>query len=198
MVGKSKQWVKIWEISLLCAGLCCYSGCNPSILATTTPEKSQFVVDNKMPFDFYYPSNWILLKKSYDVLPTILFVDPNKSTPVSDLESYDSRGMIMIIQLEVASDISLDKYATELLQDYGYPDEITLHSQKQLYLDGIPAIQLVFSINRPIIEGYVTELILLHVNNYIYEISFSGLEEERDNDFGQAYDEIIRTMKIIR
>ena len=177
------------------------AGCSSLVSAIATPAKTHFVGDQKIPFDFYYPSNWILLKRDDAALPSIVFNDPEKPTFDPIQNGYDAYGDISsftIVQLNKSPDIPLKEYVAEQLQKYGYPNGITIHLEEETTIDGVPAIRFVFSSKHQIVKGGITEVIFLYFDDFSYQLSWTGLEEERDNDFGQAYDEIIRTMKIIR
>ena len=174
---------------LLCAA------CTSPGSATPTQAFAHFTADDHIPFEFDYPAAWVLIQ-DYRILPSIMFFDPDRPTPVPDPGAFDSRGVFEIVQWDRLPEIPLDAYVVQQIEALTASGGAVVLSQENRTIDRTPAIFVKLSGSQPVLPGYITEIHYLYVGGYVYKIRFSSLEDERDKPFAQAVDRIIQSLKI--
>jgi hypothetical protein len=169
-------------------------------LAACNINKPSYVVytatqDSPMQISFEYPREWKweILGLESDTSMTIgTFLDPL---------NYQKGNIFISVFVEKLSAVEYYQRTNDRLTGFIInPDLYDIKVDEHILINGLSARKLIILGNaRPRqndLEDFYKELIYLHGNDTNYEIVFEIPVDDRDSDFGQAFNHLIETIKI--
>ena len=171
--------------SLLAISILAISGCNTSpVYSTFQPQAESFIQ-----IKFEYPSNW-----NWDT------VRPNEIS-IYNTGNFSSFS-IFVWRFENTKEMK--DYLKKRIQgsfDFGV-DRDAVFLYEPITLDGYPAKRIVLDLpinphDEERIKPTIQEKYFLLVDNTVYELLFNIETDQRNGEFGRAFDHIIETLQVL-
>jgi hypothetical protein len=155
--------------------------------------------DSPIRLEFDYPVSWGKPVYVPWYKNTIAFHDPAAPTLASGEEPSDGDSATIIIMVNSSTGSSLEEEIQAQLN--AAPDHLDLLQDRSLEIDGHSARWIVQKrkINIGSLDGpFIVENIFIRINNdTFYRIIFVIPEDERNSDFGQGFDLLMGSLRVI-